>query len=170
MKRDHCRFHRVQACCHAVCDLTSASELVDLEVRNGTSAKALNVVCWGTGLQIIRALWNGYTANAVLFEFKRSLFTGAAGVVSMLVDSQSPWQNGKTGTAGQYFKHQLWDMHEDCHIEGNMECKAAVVTRWVFLRTNACLEQVCVCPAARRRSNKSTVVDCRSAHRLSTDQ
>ena len=28
-------------------------DLVDLEVRDGTSAKALNVVCWGTGLQIV---------------------------------------------------------------------------------------------------------------------
>ena len=34
-------------------------DLVDLEVREIISAKALNVVCGGTGLQIVQALWNG---------------------------------------------------------------------------------------------------------------
>ena len=38
-------------------------DLVDLEVRDGTSAKALNVVCWGTGLQIVQPLWKSYTAT-----------------------------------------------------------------------------------------------------------
>ena len=28
-------------------------DLIDFEVRDGSSAKALNVVCWGTGLQIV---------------------------------------------------------------------------------------------------------------------
>ena len=45
-------------------------DLVELEVRDGTSAKALNVVCWRTDLQIVQALWNGYTAHAVMTEFK----------------------------------------------------------------------------------------------------
>ena len=78
------------------------------------SAKAPNVVCWGTGLQIVHALWNGYTAHAVVSEFKavcvkhcgwpeivdqgpeflgsefRNL--GAGGVLTMPIDSQSPWQ------------------------------------------------------------------------------
>ena len=45
-------------------------DLVDLEVRDGTSAKALNVVCWGTGLQIVQPLWTNYTANTVMKEFK----------------------------------------------------------------------------------------------------
>ena len=92
-------------------------DLVDLEVRDGTSAKALNVVFWGTGLQIIQALWNGCTAHALMSEFKavgvkhygwpeiqvheqgpefmRSEFqnpAGAAGVLTMPIDSQSPWK------------------------------------------------------------------------------
>ena len=45
-------------------------DLVDLEVRDGTSAKALNVVCWGTGLQIVGPLWTNYTAKTVMKEFK----------------------------------------------------------------------------------------------------
>ena len=89
---------------------------VDLKVRDGTSAKALHVVCWGTGLQIIQALWNGYTAHALMSEFKAVWVkrygwpeipvhdqgpefmgseyqnpAGAAGVLTMPVDSQSPW-------------------------------------------------------------------------------
>ena len=42
------------------------------------------------------------------------------------IDSQSPWQNGKTERAGQSFKHQLRDLDEKCHIEGEMEFEAAV--------------------------------------------
>ena len=45
-------------------------DLVDLEVRDGTSAKALNVVCWGTGLQIVQPLWTNFTAKTVMKEFK----------------------------------------------------------------------------------------------------
>ena len=48
-------------------------DLVDLEVRDGTSAKALNVVCWGTSLQIVQASCNGYTVHAVMSEFKAAL-------------------------------------------------------------------------------------------------
>ena len=47
-------------------------DLVDLEVRDGTSAKALNVVCWGTGLQIVQPLWTNYTAKTVMKEFKNA--------------------------------------------------------------------------------------------------
>ena len=36
-------------------------DLVDLEVRDGTSAKALDVVCWCTGLQIVQPLWTSDT-------------------------------------------------------------------------------------------------------------
>ena len=49
------------------------------------------------------------------------------GVLTMPIDSQSPWQNGKTERAGQSFKHQLWDLDEECHIEGETEFEAAVV-------------------------------------------
>ena len=61
-----------EACCHVACGSISVLMLilVELEVRDGTSAKALNVVCWCTGLQIVHALWNGYTAHAVMSEFK----------------------------------------------------------------------------------------------------
>ena len=48
-------------------------DLVDLEVRDGTSAKALNVVCWVTGLQIVQPLWTNYTAKTVMKEFKSCL-------------------------------------------------------------------------------------------------
>ena len=126
-------------------------DLVDLEVRDGTSAEALNVVCWGTGLQIVQPLWTNYTAKTVMKEFKivwvkhcgwpeiiahdqgpefmGSEFqnpAGAARVLTMPIDSQSPWQNRKTERAGQSFKHQLWDLDEECHIEGETEFEAAV--------------------------------------------
>ena len=126
-------------------------DLVDLEVRDGTSAKALNVVCWGTGLQIVQPLWTNYTAKTVMKEFKIAWvkhygwpeiivhdqgpefmgnefqnLAGAAGVLTMPIDSQSPWQNGKTERAGQSFKHQLLDLDEECHIEGETEFEAAV--------------------------------------------
>ena len=126
-------------------------DLVDLEVRDGTSAKALNVVCWGTGLQIVQPWWTNYTAKTVMKEFKIAWVehngwpeiivhdqgpgfmgnefqnpAGAAGVLTMPIDSQSPWQNGKTERAGQSFKHQLWDLDEECRIEGKTEFEAAV--------------------------------------------
>ena len=126
-------------------------DLVDLEVRDGTSAKAFNVVCWGTGLQIVQPLWTGYTAKTVMKEFKIAWVkhygwpeiivhdqgpefmgnefqnpAGAACVLTMSIDSQSPWQIGKTERAGQSFKHQLWDPDEECRIEGETECEAAV--------------------------------------------
>ena len=50
---------------------------------------------------------------------------GAAGVLTMPTDSQSPWQNGKTERAGQSFKHQLWDLDVECHIVGETESEAA---------------------------------------------
>ena len=51
-KHDLYRCHPVQECYHVVYVLTSALALilVDLEVRDGTSATALNVVCWGSKL------------------------------------------------------------------------------------------------------------------------
>ena len=79
---------------------------------------------------------------------------GAASVLTMPIDSQSPWQNGKTEIAGQSFKHQLWDLDEECQIEGETEFEAgvSVVTRetviaigHVFLRISACLVPACSC-------------------------
>ena len=119
-------------------DLCIGVDLVYLEVRDGTSAKALNVVCWGTGLQIVQPLWTNNTAKTVMKEFKIAWVkhygwpeiivhdqgpefmgnefqnpAGAAGVLTMPIDSQSPWQNGQTERAGQSFKHQLWDLDEE---------------------------------------------------------
>ena len=126
-------------------------DLVDLEVRDGTSAKALNVVFGSTSHQIVQALCNEFTVHAVMSvikavwvkhdgwpeilvndqgpEFMESEFqnpAGAAVVLTMPIDSQSPWQNGQTERACQFFKHQLWDMDEECHIEGRLEFEAAI--------------------------------------------
>ena len=74
--------------------------------------------------------------------------------LTMPIDSQSPWQNGKTERAGQSFKHQLWDLDEECHIEGETEFEAAVAeccdarnrycNRSGFSRINVFLVLVCV--------------------------
>ena len=153
MKLDHYRFHHVQVCCHAVCGSTSVSVSIWWTWKSDwTSAKALNVVCWVTGLQIVQAWWNGHTARAVVSEFKAvwvehcgwpevivhdqgpefvgSEFqnpAGAASVWTMPIDSQSPWHNGKTEKTGQLFKHQLRDMDGECHIEVIIEFEAAIV-------------------------------------------
>ena len=125
----------------------SSVDLVNLEVRNRISAKAIDVVCWGTGLQIVEALWSGHTAHAVMSEFKSvwvkhygwpeilvhgqgsefmgsdfQLLAGTSGVLTMPIDSQGPW----TERAGQSFRRQLWDMDEECHIEGRPEFEAAI--------------------------------------------
>ena len=125
-KHDLYRFHTVQECCHAVYVLTNALALTWLtwEVRDGTSAKALNVVCWGTGLQIVQPLWTNYTAKTVMKEFKIACVkhygwpeiivhdhgsefmgnefqkAGGAGVLTMPIDLQSPWKNGKNRKSG----------------------------------------------------------------------
>ena len=71
-KHDLYRCHPAQECYHAAYVLTSAFgvDLVDLEVRDGTSVKALNVVCWSTGLQVVQPLWTNYTAKTVMKESK----------------------------------------------------------------------------------------------------
>ena len=116
-------------------------DLVDLEVRDGTSAKALNVVCWGTGLQIVQPLWTSYTAKTVMKEFK-VVWVKHYGWPEIIVHDQGPEFTGsefqnpagaeplgkiqKTERAGQSFKHQLWDLDEECHIESETEFEAAV--------------------------------------------
>ena len=104
--------------------------LVDLEVRDGTSAKALNVVCWGTGLQIVQPLWTSYTAKTVMKEFKVAWvkhygwleiivhdrgpefmgsefqnLAGVAGVLTMPIDSQSPVIQTPTVGPGRRVPH-----------------------------------------------------------------
>ena len=93
--------------------------------------------------------------NSLGNEFQNP--AGAAGVLTMPIDSQSPWQNGKTERAGQSFKHQLWDLDEECHIEGETEQSLkrpwpTVVMRetdiaigQVLLRISACSVPACVC-------------------------
>ena len=85
------------------------------------------------------------------YEFQNP--AGAAGVLTMPIDSQSLWQHGKTERAGQSFKHQLWDLDEECRIEGrSLKLQwPSVVTRGtdtaigqIFLRINVCLFLVCV--------------------------
>ena len=64
-------------------------KLVDLEVRDGTSAKALKVVCWGTGLQIVQPLWASYTAKTVMKEFKIA-WVKHCGWLEIIVHDQGP--------------------------------------------------------------------------------
>ena len=75
---------------------------------------------------------------------------GTAGVLTMPIDSQSPWQNGKTDRAGQSFKRQLWDMDETSWSLKRQSL--SVVTRETviviglgFLLINARVDPVCVC-------------------------
>ena len=64
----------------------------------------------------------------------------AQGILIVPIDSQSPWQNGKPKRAGASFKLQLWDMDEECHIEGQDEFE------------DACAE---CCDARNRYCNRS---------------
>ena len=68
---------------------------------------------------------------------------GASGVLTMPVDSQSPWQNGQTERAGESFKRPLWDMDEECHIEGMPEFEAAIAeccdARFCCFRSSTCV-------------------------------
>ena len=104
--------------------------------------------CWGTGLQIVQPLWTSYTAKTVMKEFKVVcvkhcgwpeiiVHDQGPGVLTMPIDSQSPWQNGTTERAGQSFKHKLWDLDEQCHIEGETEFEAAV-SEWSDARNRYC--------------------------------
>ena len=51
---------------------------------------------------------------------------GGIGRQSLPIDSQSPWQNGKTESAGQPFKRHLWDMDEECHVKGRIKFEAVI--------------------------------------------
>ena len=154
-------------------------DLVDLEVRDGTSAKVLNVVCWGTGVQIVQPLWTNYTAKTVMKEFKIvwvkhygwleiivhdqgpefmgnefQNLAGAAGVLTMPIDSQSPWQNGKKKEQDSHSNINCgtWMKSVTLKVRRNLKLQwPSVVTRGtdtaigqVFLCINACLVPVCV--------------------------
>ena len=68
-------------------------DLVDLEVRDGTAAKALKVVCWGTGLQIVQPLWTSYTAKTVMKEFNIAWVNNMAGRKSLyMIRVQNSWE------------------------------------------------------------------------------
>ena len=123
---------------------------VELQTRDGTKCMALNMVCHGTGLQIVIPMWDGYDSSKVTrvlkqhwvqhygwpeivihgqgTEFMGHIFQdamAAQGILTVPIGSQSPWQNGKTERAGGSFKLQLWDMDEECHIEGREEFESA---------------------------------------------
>ena len=67
-KHDQYCCRSVQECYLAANVLTSALALIWLTWKSG--AKALNVVCWGTGLQIVQPLWTSNTAKTVMKEIK----------------------------------------------------------------------------------------------------
>ena len=155
-------------------------DLVDLKVRDGTSAKALNVVCWGTGNQIVQPLWTSYTAKTVMKEFKIAWVkhygwpeiivhdqspefvgnefqnpAGAAGVLTMPIDSQSPWQNEKQKERDSHSNVNcgIWMKSVTLKVRRSLKPQwPSVVTRetdiaigQVFLRISECLVPACVC-------------------------
>ena len=137
-KHDLNRCLTVQECYHRCLRFNQGIgvDLIDLEVRDGTSAKALDVVCWGTGLQIVQPLWTSYTAKTVMKEFKIA-WAKHYGWPEIIIHDQGPefigneFQNQagkieKQKERGQSFKHQLWDLDDECHIEGETEFEAAV--------------------------------------------
>ena len=144
-----------------------------------TSALAL-VVCWGTGLQIVQPLWTSYTAKTVMKEFKIAWVkhygwleiivhdqgpafmgnefqnpAGAAGVLTMPIDSQSPWQNGKQKgpeshsniNSGTWMKSVILKVKRSLKLQlpsvGTRETDIAIGQ--VFRHINACLVPVYVC-------------------------
>ena len=111
----------------------------------------MNVVCQGTGLQHVKPIWEEYTAADMMTTFQLnwvshygwpetiihdqgSEFMGAEfqrkcaehGVLTVPIDSKSPWQNGKTERAGDMFKKQRWDLDDECHITGAREFEEAI--------------------------------------------
>ena len=103
-------------------------DLVDLEVGDGTSAKALNVVCWGTGLQIVQPLWTSYTAKTVMKEFKIS-WVKHYGWPEIIVHDQGPefmgneFQNpaGAAGVDAQS-SWQKWKNRKKRDSHSNINC------------------------------------------------
>ena len=90
------------------------------EDRDERVQKCLGETLWMAGEIIVHDHGPEFMGN----EFQNP--AGAAGVLTTPIESQSPWQNGKTERAGQSFKHQLWDLDEECHIAGETEFEAAV--------------------------------------------
>ena len=71
-------------------------------------------------------------------DFQKTM--SAQEILTVPIDSQSPWQNGKTERAGASFKQMLWDYDEEMHIEGRSEFN------------DACAE---CCDARNRYCNRS---------------
>ena len=137
-------------------------DLMDLEVRDGLLSKSST---WFVGTAVVKsfklcgmdhtlysvmsefkAVWGKYCAWSEILdhdqdpEFMWSEFqnpAGGADVLILSIDSQSPWQNDKKGRAGQSFKHQLWDMDEECHIEGRREFEATIA-EWCAAKKRYC--------------------------------
>ena len=100
----------------------------------------LNVICWGTGYQMCETVkdkqsntereafarcWTKhYGAPELLVtdqgpEFLGGAFTGylaEQGCVHHTIDSQSPWQQGRTERAGGSLQENLRDVVRDCGI------------------------------------------------------
>ena len=154
-------------------------DLVDLEVRDGTSTKALNVVCWCTGLQTVQPLWTNYTAKTVMKEIKIAWVkhygwpeiivhdqgpefmgnefqnpAGAAGVLTMPIDSQSPgkMEKQKERDSRSNINCGTWTKSVTLKVRRSLKLQwPSVVTRGtdiaigqVSLRNNACLVPACV--------------------------
>ena len=135
-------------------------DLVDLEVKDGTSAKALNVVCWSTGLQIVQPLWTNYTAKTVMKEFKIA-WVKHYGWPEIIVHDQGPEFMGNefqnpAGAAGVLTMPNIncgtWMKSVTLKVRRSLKPQwPSVVTRGidiaigqVSLRINACLVPTCV--------------------------
>ena len=140
-------------------------DLVDLEVRDGTSAKALYVDKLHLEDSDERVLivwvkpygWPKIIVHDQGPEFMGSDFqnlAGAAGVLTMPIDSQSPWQNGKQKERDSHSNINcgIWTKSVTLKVRQSLKQQwPSVVTRGtdiaigqVFLRINACLVPACV--------------------------
>ena len=109
----------------------------------------LNIVCWGSGLQIVEPLpsknsmtvrkafantwvkhcgWPGILVVDQGREFFGDFrdYIGDQGVVIHYIDRDAPWQNGRTERAGGLFKDQLAIVIEELSIYSKDEFEIAV--------------------------------------------
>ena len=84
-------------------------DLVDLEVRDGTSAKASNVVCWGTRLQIVQPLWTNYTAKTVMKK-------------QTCHETTTRSDSSKSGSRTAVAYRNLWTCVGTKLVEGKLDC------------------------------------------------
>ena len=106
-------------------------DAIEVHVSNLVAEHYLNMVCWGTRLQLAGRMGSSTTAEAALKQFmlqwvhhfgypelcvvdQGSEFKGMfaqsleqAGVYVHVIDSRAPWQQGRTERAGGLLKQQL---------------------------------------------------------------